>query len=110
MPWASRRSCFYGNSPLWPATLRHRHRQRILREHEKGALSMLLALPLLAGLLWGLGRGGQLATLDSTAVRYPLLLALAFAPELVLYTPLANHTWWAIHWGPAIYTVSLAVL
>jgi hypothetical protein len=71
---------------------------------------MLLAVPLLIGLLWGLGRGGQLAALERITVRYPWLLVLAFAPEVVLYTPLANHAAWAITWGPAIYSASLALL
>src|SRR5689334_17773117 len=109
MRWGSRRCCSCGTT-LRRRARRRRARRVIRHMTTKGAARMLLAVPLLIGLLWGLGRGGQVAALERITVRYPWLLVLAFAPEVVLYTPLANHAAWAITWGPTIYSASLALL
>lgn len=71
---------------------------------------MLLALPVLLGLLIGKLTGGSFQRLSSAPIRAPWLFLLGLGVQLVLYTPLTDRQAWDISYGRMVYVASLLLL
>lgn len=71
---------------------------------------MLLALPLLAGLLVGLVTGGSFRGLAAVQLRTAWLFLLGLGIQVVLYNPWVEPQSWDIRYSHGFYLVSLLLL
>ena len=71
---------------------------------------MLLALPLLVGLVGGRLLGGSFQSLAATPIRFGWLFLLGVALQFVLFTPLTDSQRWDISYSHGLYVVSLLLV
>jgi hypothetical protein len=71
---------------------------------------MLLALPVVIGLIVGKLTGGTFKSLATTPLRYAWLFLLGFGLKVLVFNPSTSKSSWDLAYGSKIYMASLAIL